>query len=202
MRQKLQLVFQSPDDQLFAPSVEEDVAFGPRNLGLEEVDVGTRVAEALRSLGLESLGGRNPAQLSGGQKRLAAIAGVIAMHPSIIALDEPTADVDNKSSQDILSVLDAFHDAGTTVLVATHDVELASHWADEIILLVNGRVVAAGTPTDVFYGLEDLEGMGIRTPSVVRLFRSLAQEGLADPEARPMSVEALLDAVLVAARPS
>ncbi len=80
--------------------------------------------------------------------------------------------------------------------------ELASHWADEIILLVNGRVVAAGTPTDVFYGLEDLEGMGIRTPSVVRLYRSLAQEGLADPEARPMSVEALLDAVLVAARPS
>ncbi len=200
VRARLQLVFQNPDDQLFAPSVDEDVAFGPRNLGLGEEEVAARVEEVLSSLGLRDLRRRNPGQLSQGQKRLVAIAGVVGMRPSIIALDEPTSDLDVRSSKDILEVLDAFTEAGKTIIVATHDVGLAAAWADEVILLSQGRIVAQGVPAEVFYGLGDIEEMGIRTPPVVSLFRRLADEGLADPKARPMTFQELLDAVLVTIR--
>ncbi len=156
--------------------------------------------EALAALGLEALRGRNPSLLSGGQKRLAAIAGVVAMRPSVIALDEPTADLDERSSGDILRVLEAFHGQGKTILLATHDVELAARWADEIVLLAAGEVVARGPPGDVFYRVEDLEGLGVRIPPVVRLFRMLAKEGLVHPAKRPMRPEELLEALLVAVK--
>ncbi len=180
--------------------MEEDVSFGPRNLGLAEEDVEKRVKDTLMTLDLQELAGRHPGQLSQGQKRLTAIAGVVSMRPSIIALDEPTSDMDEKSSQAILSVLEGFHREGRTIILATHDVDLASRWADEIILLAEGRVLAQGTPADVFYGLDGLEDLGIRVPAAVQLIKRLSRLGLVDPGVRVMSLEELLAALLVAVK--
>jgi cobalt/nickel transport system ATP-binding protein len=202
VRERLQLVFQNPDDQLFAPTVEEDVAFGPRNLGLGEEEVGRRVRDALERFNLLELRRRSPAELSQGQKRLVAIAGVVSMEPRIVALDEPTADLDERSSRAILEALDALHRAGATILLATHDVELACLWAERVILLVEGSVVADGTPADVFYDAKELEDMGVRVPRVVSICRQLSRLGLVDSTARPLSIQELLSVLKVLQRPS
>ncbi len=192
VRQNLQLVFQNPDDQLFAPTVEEDISFGPRNLGLDREEVKILADEALSSLGIGDLRNRNPSQLSQGQKKLVAIAGVVAMRPTIIALDEPASDLDERSSQAILRVLDAFHGEGKTILMATHDADLAAVWADEIVLLAGGNLAVQGTPSEVFYALGDSAILGVQVPAVVYLYRRLADMGLVRPNERPTSMEELM----------
>ncbi|MBC7346775.1 MAG: ATP-binding cassette domain-containing protein [Clostridia bacterium] len=180
------LVFQDPDDQLFAPSVWDDVAFGPANMGLSPAEVRQRVTEALQAVGAADLAQRAPHRLSLGQKKRVAIAGVLAMAPQLLVLDEPTAFLDPAGQADLLAVLERLHARGHTLLLATHDVDLAAVWAEEVVIMVAGKVVAAGSPrllTDA--GL--MQQCGLRLPLVSELFARLEARGQAWDH-RPLSV--------------
>ncbi len=131
----MQLVVQDPDDQLFAASVEQDVSFGPLNLGLPDAEVRARVAEALEALDIAALADRPTHLLSYGQRKRTAIAGAVAMRPRVLILDEPTAGLDPDGQERLLATLDGLRAAGTTVVMATHDVDLALRWADDAALL-------------------------------------------------------------------
>lgn len=147
IRSQVGLVFQDPDDQVFSPTVWEDVCFGPRNMGLSGPEVEARAQAALEAVGLLHLRSRSPQRLSFGQKKRAAIAGVLAMEPAILALDEPMAFLDPEAQEGLEAILNRLHQQGVTLLVATHDVDWAAAWADEIILLVGGRILAQGPPS-------------------------------------------------------
>ncbi|MBW7477404.1 cobalt ECF transporter T component CbiQ [Paenibacillus oenotherae] len=172
LRQRVGVVYQDPDDQIFSTSVEEDVAFGPRNLGLPESEVKERVADALRTMGICELRGRSPFELSYGQKRRVAIAGVLAMRPEIIILDEPMAFLDPKSRDDLQAMLDELHGLGITLMVATHDVDFAAEWAERVLLLKEGRLLAAGT-TDLLYDDALIAKADLHLPRLARPFRLL-----------------------------
>ncbi len=139
IRQSVGMVFQNADDQLFMPTVEEDVAFGPVNMKLPRDEVETRVTRALHQTGIEHLRHRNPAQLSGGQKRMAAMATVLSMEPNILVLDEPTANLDWKAKCELISILEKFRH---TCIIATHDLLLARRLCDRAIILADGKVAA------------------------------------------------------------
>jgi cobalt/nickel transport system ATP-binding protein len=140
-RQAVQLVLQDPDDQLFSASVAQDVSFGPLNLGLDEPEVRARVAEALQLLALDPLAGRPTHQLSYGERKRVAIAGAVAMRPCVLLLDEPTAGLDPSAVAETLAALARLQEADSTVAMSTHDVDLALRWADEVAVVVDGRVV-------------------------------------------------------------
>ncbi|MGE5507560.1 MAG: ATP-binding cassette domain-containing protein [Chitinophagales bacterium] len=167
------LVFQDPDDQLFAPTVWEDVAFGPRNLGLPETEVARRVEEALSAVGLAELARKAPHHLSFGQKKRAAIAGVLAMQPSVLVLDEPTAYLDPRSTREVFALLSRLHEGGATLLVATHDVDLAAEWADDCVILQQGRVLASG-PRQLLADPGLMDAAGLAVPRLAAAFRGLA----------------------------
>jgi cobalt/nickel transport system ATP-binding protein len=139
-------VFQNSDAQVFAPSVYADVAFGPANLRLSEEEIHTRVADALFAVGLTGYERRPPHHLSGGERKRVAIAGILAMRPEILVAYEPTASLDPATAVEIMDLLDELHEDGTTILLSTHDVELAYRWADEVILLGGGELLHQGTP--------------------------------------------------------
>jgi cobalt/nickel transport system ATP-binding protein len=144
-RQTVQLVLQDPDDQLFSASVAQDVSFGPVNLGLPEDEVRARVAEALSLLAVEHLAGRPTHQLSYGERKRVAIAGAVAMRPCVLLLDEPTAGLDPTAVAEALAALARLQEADSTVVMSTHDVDLALAWADEVAVVVD-RAVVQGTP--------------------------------------------------------
>ena len=144
IRQSVGMVFQNPDDQLFMPSVEEDVAFGPANMNLPREEIERRVDEALRAVGMEKLRHRSPMQLSGGQKRRAAIASVLSMEPSILVMDEPTSDLDLAGRRALSDILKGF---SHTCLIATHDLDMARELCPRSLLLSGGRIIADG-PTE------------------------------------------------------
>ena len=144
-RRSVGLVFQHADDQLFGPTVADDVASGPRNLGLADDAARQRALEALAELGLSHLAARPVHALSAGEKRRVALAGVIAMHPAVLLLDEPTAGLDPDAEGRLLDALERLASAGVSLLMATHDVALARAWADDVVVLVDGRVAAAGS---------------------------------------------------------
>lgn len=176
IKSRVGLVFQDPDDQLFGPSVWDDVAFGPANLGLDREEVEQRVSFALEALGISELAARPPHRLSLGQKKRVAIAGVLAMDPDILVLDEPTAFLDPAGQEELLQVLEGLHRQGRTLVMATHDVDLAAEWAQEVIVLVEGRVIAWGpvrllTDEDLVYRAR------LRLPSASRLFLRLRERG-------------------------
>ncbi|GGD99593.1 cobalt ECF transporter T component CbiQ [Paenibacillus nasutitermitis] len=183
VRQRVGVVYQDPDDQIFSTTVEEDVAFGPRNLGLGETDVAERVRESLDSVGMGELRGRSPFELSYGQKRRVAIAGVLAMQPEVIILDEPMAFLDPKSRDDLQALLEKMHEMGITLMIATHDVDFAAEWADQVLILKDGRMLAAGT-TDLLFDDGLLMQADLHLPRLVRPFRML--EGT--KEMRPRTV--------------
>lgn len=143
-RTRVGLVLQDPDDQLFAGTVYEDVSFGPLNLGLPEPDVRARVTFALEALGIADLAARPAHMLSFGQKRRAAIAGIVAMRPQVLLLDEPTAGLDPHGVGQLLATLDALAAAGTALVLSTHDVDLAYAWAETVALMDHGRIIAEG----------------------------------------------------------
>lgn len=172
MRTRIGVVYQDPDDQIFSTSVEEDVAFGPSNLGLSEDEVKRRVDYALDAVSMRELRGRSPFELSYGQKRRVAIAGVLAMEPDIIILDEPMAFLDPKSRDDLQSLFESMHDLGITLIVATHDVDFAAEWASQVLLLKEGRLLAAGS-TDLLFNDELLMKADLHLPRLVRPFRLL-----------------------------
>jgi energy-coupling factor transport system ATP-binding protein len=152
LRRRVGLVFQFPEWALFAPTVEEDVAFAPRRLGLDEEEVRERVRGSLRALGAGDLAGRSPFALSGGEKRRVAIAGVLAMGPEILILDEPMAGLDPATREELLALILGLRAAGVSVVLVSHDLDEVAEVADRVCALHEGRVHAVGTPAEVFYG--------------------------------------------------
>ncbi len=179
-RQRVGLVFQFPEAQLFEETVRRDVAFGPKNLGLSEDVVGERVDEALRLVGLDPgrFGERSPFALSGGEMRRVAIAGVLAMRPRALVLDEPTAGLDPRGKEDLLSRIEALHTQGLTIVLVTHGMDEVARLADRVAVLHQGRIVLIGSPRQVFGHDTELRGMGLDLPQAARLIHLLRARGL------------------------
>lgn len=173
IRSLVGMVFQDPDDQVFCHTVREDVAFGPVNMGLPPDEVARRVEDALHTVGLSALAYKAPYHLSYGQKKRVAIAGVLAMRPRVIVLDEPMAFLDPASRDGLVQILHRLHQGGTTIIIATHDVDLAAEWADQVVILQSGRVVARGD-AGLLVDRPLVERCQLRLPVVSKLF-SLAR---------------------------
>jgi cobalt/nickel transport system ATP-binding protein len=179
VRKFVGIVFQNADDQIFSPTVEQDVAFGPTNLGLDEETIHHRVHEALRIMGIEDLCDRVPHHLSGGEKKRVAIAGAIAMEPEVLVLDEPTAGLDPKGIHDLLGFInDLKKSSGMTVIFSTHDVSLVPEIADYIYVMNKGRIVAQGTIAEVFIKTELLKSVRLDVPLYPKLIQSLREKGI------------------------
>ncbi|MTI82975.1 MAG: ABC transporter ATP-binding protein [Firmicutes bacterium] len=155
------LVFQNPDDQLFCPCVEDDVAFGPKNLGLSAKDVESRVKESLALTGIQEFAAYPPHHLSGGQKRMVAIAGVLAMHPELVIYDEPTSNLDSNYRRRLINFLQQSRE---TMLVASHDLEFILEVCDRVILLDNGCIVSDGKPAEVMGSVDLMREHGLEKP--------------------------------------
>ena len=171
-RQRVQLVMQDPDDQLFSADVRSDVGYGPTNLGLPAEEVAARVEEALAVLSLEALADRPVHHLSFGQRKRVAVAGALAMHPQVLLLDEPTAGLDPAGVEEMLAAVAALEAHGTTVVLSTHDVDLAWRWADEVALVVD-HVVHQGEVTDALTDTALVEAGRLCPPWSVELLREM-----------------------------
>lgn len=183
IRQKVGLVFQDPDDQLFARTVALDVAFGPTNLKLPKAEIEERVNWALEVTELKGLENKAPQNLSGGQKRRASIAGVLAMKPEIIILDEPMSNLDPKTSSKVLNLLMQLNrDMGLTLIIATHDVDLVPLFADEICILNKGEILLQGPPKEVFSQAELIRSVDLRLPRITHLFEILNKKDSLRPD--------------------
>ena len=180
IRKKVGLVFQYPEYQLFEETIEKDIAFGPRNLGLSEEEILIRVKKAMNIVGLdyETYKDKSPFDLSGGQKRRVAIAGIVAMEPKVLILDEPTAGLDPKGREDILSKIKAMHkEYNMTILLVSHSMEDVAKVADRIIVMHKGKCILDGSPSNVFKEIDTLESVGLAVPQVTYLIRALRQKG-------------------------
>ncbi|OPY47414.1 MAG: Trehalose/maltose import ATP-binding protein MalK [Methanosaeta sp. PtaU1.Bin028] len=177
VRRRVGMVFQDPEDQLIMPSLQEDVAFGPHNLGLCEDEVEANVRWALQAVGLEGLMHRASQSLSFGQKKRAALATALSMKPEILVLDEPTSNLDPRSRRDVVSLLRSLQSEGTTIITSTHDVNLVPMLADEVLLL-NRRVMGHGAAADIMNGRELLEELDLELPIITDLFESLRGMGI------------------------
>jgi cobalt/nickel transport system ATP-binding protein len=164
LRKNIALVFQNPDDQIFSATVEEDVAFGPLNLGLNREEVGRRVDEALSWIGLENSREKPTQQLSFGERKRVALAGALAMKPNVLVMDEPTAGLDYEMVHELLELSDELNNRGLTVIISTHDVETAYEWADEVRALNAGRLVFSGGSDEFFEQAELLHDLGLMPP--------------------------------------
>ena len=188
-RQKVGIVFQNPDDQIFAPTVEEDVAFGPLNLGLPMEEVQNRVEEALKRVGMSGYEKKAPHHLSGGQKKRVAIAGILAMKPEIMVLDEPTAGLDPQGVVNLSKLLDELNSEGITILISTHEVDLVPNYAKRVFVLVDGLLIAEGTPKEIFAQPEILERANLKVPIITELFQSLEKEGFDMENDYPLTID-------------
>ena len=193
IRRKVGMVFQNSDDQLFAPTVFQDVAFGPVNLGFPEDKVKLYVDYALQYVGLSGYERRPPHHLSGGEKKRVAIAGILAMEPEVLILDEPTSNLDPASSEEIMEMLDELNVGGKTIIISTHDVDLAYRWADEVILMEDGGVLLRGTGQEVFGDAELIKRARLKLPIVVDLYKELVGRGLLSGSKPPRNVLELTD---------
>lgn len=181
IRKKIGLVFQYPEYQLFEETVEKDVAFGPGNLGLGEDEIRRRVKEAIELVGLdyEEIRKRSPFDLSGGQKRRVAIAGVIAMKPEVLILDEPTAGLDPKAHRDVLQMIEKVHShEGNIIFLISHNMDDIARMADKILVMDNGRLAMQGTAEEIFSQEEKLASMGLALPSSAQLMKLARKKGL------------------------
>ena len=195
-RQKVGIVFQNPDDQIFAPTVEEDVAFGPLNLGLEMEEVQDRVQEALKRVVMEGFEKTAPHHLSGGQKKRVAIAGILAMKPEIMVLDEPTAGLDPQGVTNLSKLLNELNDEGITIIISTHEVDLVPNYANRVFVLVDGLLIDEGTPKEIFSRPEILKKANLKVPIVTELFQELEAEGFDMENDYPLTVEEAKDKFL------
>lgn len=180
IRKKVGLVFQYPEYQLFEETIEKDIEFGPRNLGLDNEEITRRVKRAMNMVGLdyETYKDKSPFDLSGGQKRRVAIAGVIAMEPKTLILDEPTAGLDPKGRDDILNQIKILHDEyKMTIIIVSHSMEDVANIAERVIVMNKGEVALQGKPSEVFVEVEKLEKMGLAVPQVTYLMRELKNKG-------------------------
>jgi cobalt/nickel transport system ATP-binding protein len=179
VRKFVGIVFQNPDDQIFSPTVEQDVAFGPTNLGLDEETVNHRVQEALKIVGIEDLAHRVPHHLSGGEKKRVAIAGVIAMEPQVIVLDEPTAGLDPQGVRDFNEFINSLSSKyGMTVIFSTHDDSLVPEIADFLYVMNKGRIIAEGTIEEIFIQPDLLQSVRLDVPVLPKLISTLRSHGV------------------------
>ncbi len=177
VKRRVGMVFQNPDNQLVASIVEEDVAFGPENLGLEPSVIRQRVDNALKAVGMEEFATSTPHRLSGGQKQRIAIAGIIAMEPECLVLDEPTAMLDPKGRREIISTLEKLNrEKGITVVLITHYMEEAEN-ADRVLVMNDGEIITDGKPSDVFQNVQLLKSVGLDVPQTTELLYALKQKG-------------------------
>ena len=190
LRSKVGLVFQYPEHQLFETDIFKDVCFGPKNLGLTKADVELRAFEALRLVGLdESLYYQSPFDLSGGQKRRVAIAGVLAMNPEVLILDEPTAGLDPKGRDDILDCVKALQqETGITVILVSHSMEDVAKYVGRIMVMNDGMLMFNGTPKEIFSHYRELEEIGLAAPQVTYIMNDLKNAGL-DVDVSAITVE-------------
>jgi len=184
VRQRVGVVFQYPEHQLFEMTVFKDVCFGPENLGLEKEEIEKRAKEALDIVGLGSeFYEKSPFELSGGQKRRAAIAGILAMKPKVLVLDEPTAGLDPRGREEILSAVKQMHQSlGITVILVSHSMEDVARFVDRIIVMHRGKVALTGTPREVFSQSAELEKIGLAAPQISYVMKGLKEKGYDVPE--------------------
>lgn len=198
LRSRVGLVFQYPEHQLFETTVLEDVKFGPKNLGLGKVEVDLRAFEAIKQVGLsEKCYDDSPFELSGGQKRRVAIAGVLAMKPQILILDEPTAGLDPRGRDEILDQIAKLHKEGLTVILVSHSMEDVAKYADRIIAMNSGKVAFDGTPKEVFRHYKELERMGLSAPQITYVMQAMKELGL-DVDTDVSTVEEAKEEILKA----
>ncbi len=187
-RSRVGLVLQEPEDQLFSASVYQDISFGPLNQGLSTLEARERVREALAALQIEALADRATHMLSFGQKKRVAIAGILAMRPEVLILDEPTAGLDAQGVAQLLTVLEEQRRAGTTLVFATHDVDLAYRWADGVAVFCDGQVLAQGETVAVLSDRKLLQAARLEVPWLLEIAQALGEM-----EPPPRSQQALLD---------
>lgn len=196
LRRRVGLVFQYPEYQLFDETVFKDCCFGPRNMGLTEEVIKQYVTVALRTVGLdESTWEKSPFELSGGQKRRAAIAGVLAMHPEVLILDEPAAGLDPAGRNDILHIIRNIHENGTTVIMVSHSMDDVARLCSRVIVLEEGRVAMDGTCAEVFAEVDKLNSMGLRLPQAALLRDRLNKHGF-QLDKGIYTIDAIADALI------
>jgi len=188
VRKRVGFVLQNPDRQIIAPTVYQDVAFGPTNLGFKESGVKEAVTMALRHVGLEGFERRPPHQLSGGEKKRVAIAGVLSMDPDVLVLDEPTSGLDPSGSEDIMELLDELNHEGKTIIISTHDVELAYPWAERAILMLGGKILQEDIPEVAFGNPEYIRRAHLSLPTLLELHRELQKRGFLLQGKKPRTV--------------
>jgi len=192
LRSKVGMVFQNPDHQLFSASVQEDVSFGPLNLGLDMATVRQRVTAALQAVGMLEHADKAVHNLSFGQKKRVCIAGVLAMEPELLVLDEPMAGLDHAMQKELLAVLDGLHQRGITLLLATHNIDFAYRWAEHIHLMAAGRCTASLNAGELGEHAAALAAVGLPLPEVIKLHRGLVERGILPPGPPPRSAANLL----------
>ena len=199
LRSKVGLVFQYPEHQLFESTVIEDVKFGPRNIGMEPLDVDMHAFEALRQVGIEEeLLDVSPLELSGGQKRRVAIAGVLAMEPEVLILDEPTAGLDPSGRDEILDLVKKLHEErGITVIIVSHSMEDMARYVNRLVVMDKGTIAYDGTPAEVFSHYRELEKLGLMAPQVTYVIEGLAKRGIFLPH-NAITVEQAVASILAA----
>ena len=173
LRGDVGIVFQDPDTQLFSSSVYEDIKYGPRNMGLSREKVEEAVKNAMELTETEGLRDKPPHLLSIGQKKRVAIAGILAMNPDLMVLDEPTAGLDSYYTKRVMKILSDIHSQGKTIILSTHDVNLAYEWADEVIILHDGEIIHYGSPIEVFQNEEIIEKSHLEKPWIVEVINQL-----------------------------
>lgn len=181
IRKRIGLVFQYPEYQLFEETVAKDVAFGPKNLGLSKEEIDERVKEAIELVGLdyEAIKDRSPFELSGGQKRRVAIAGVVAMRPEVLILDEPTAGLDPKAHKDVLKMIETVHEkTGNIIILVSHNMTDIARMSDKVLVIDSGHMVMMGTPKEVFSNREELARVGLDLPPITQLTENLRKNGI------------------------
>jgi cobalt/nickel transport system ATP-binding protein len=177
LRKRVGFVLQNPDRQIIAQTVYQDIAFGPTNLGYTGQEVREAVTRALRHVGLEGFERRPPHQLSGGEKKRVAIAGVLAMDPDVLVFDEPTSGLDPSGSEDIMELLDELNHEGKTIIISTHDVELAYPWADRATLMLGGKILQEDIPEVAFGNPESVRRAHLSVPMLLELHMELQKRG-------------------------
>ncbi len=194
LRKKVGLVFQFSENQLFEETVEDDIAFGPQNFGVKKEDAKLIAKETLKLVGLdESFLKKSPFDLSGGEKRRVAIAGVLALKPDVLVLDEPTAGLDPKGTKELLAMVKNLNDSGKTIILVTHDINIVYEYADNVIVMDNGEVVKIATPSELFS--ENVEKYSLETPMIQKVTNMCFAKGLKLDINKIKNLESLVDEI-------
>jgi cobalt/nickel transport system ATP-binding protein len=192
LRKNVGIVFQSSDDQIFAPTIYQDVAFGPINLDYSKEKVEKIVHETLEYVGLTNLKNKPPHHLSGGQKKRVAIAGIIAMDPDIIILDEPLSNLDPVGADEVMDLLNELNYFGKTIIISTHDVDLAYRWADHVFLMNERKVLSEGSPEEIFTQNDNLKDAYLKKPVTLEMYEEIKKRGLARSQCCPRDIPDLV----------